>query len=304
MRRGSKRSVTPLAAAMCDACPRRPNPVTSVAQRAPTASAARLADALSLHIEAYSANASSVPRFPCFHCRREERRSERLGQNETIADDGVGVAQNAARVHATSHGQPVLQLFVDDGVTADDERARLVNFFLAAAQNLGEDGDWKFAGWKPDDVHRGHRFAAHREHVGQRIGRGDLTKQEWIVDDRREEIDGLHEREIVGQHKDPRVVEGLTPDNEARIRLEGQTAQRARQVTRTQLRRSARATGERGEAEQLLTRIRRRVRLCAHSNVREFKQTPRERFARRPPHHGTATTASISTSTPRGSADT
>ena len=110
---------------------------------------------------------------------------------------------------------------------------------------------------KADDVQRGERLAAHRVDVGQRVRGGDLPEEVRIVDDRREEVDGLDEREIVGQHKDPRIVEGLAPDDEARIGLEGQTAQRARQVTRTQLGGSTSAARERGEAEELLARVRR-----------------------------------------------
>ena len=74
---------------------------------------------------------------------------------------------------------------------------------------------------KADDVQRGERLTAHRVDVGQRVRRGDLPEQIRIVDDRREEVDGLHEREIVGQHEDARVVERLAPNDEARIRLHG-----------------------------------------------------------------------------------
>src|SRR5215510_5660267 len=64
---GSMTSVTPLARAMCDEWPSKLNPVTSVAHRTPTWTAAWLAFALSLHIDAYNASASAVPsmsRFP------------------------------------------------------------------------------------------------------------------------------------------------------------------------------------------------------------------------------------------------
>ena len=98
---------------------------------------------------------------------------------------------------------------------------------------------------KADDVQRGERLAAHGVDVGQRVRRGDLSEEVRVVDDRREEVDRLHEREIVGQHEDPRVVEGLAPDEEARIRVHGHAAQRARQVTRTQLGGSTSAARER-----------------------------------------------------------
>ena len=42
------------------------------------------------------------------------------------------------RMHPPGHRETVLQLFVDDRVPADDERAGLVHLVLPAAQNLGE----------------------------------------------------------------------------------------------------------------------------------------------------------------------
>ena len=73
---------------------------------------------------------------------------------------------------------------------------------------------------KSDDVQRGERLAAHRVDVRQRVRGGDLPEEVRIVDDRREEVDRLHEREIVGQQEDARVVECLAADEQARIRLQ------------------------------------------------------------------------------------
>ena len=70
----------------------------AVAQRAPTVTKRRGSRlALSLHIEAYSADASSVPRLPCF-IAVARRRAERLREDESIADFRIRVAQNALRV--------------------------------------------------------------------------------------------------------------------------------------------------------------------------------------------------------------
>ena len=120
---------------------------------------------------------------------------------------------------------------------------------MAAAEDVGEHLHGQLAAREPDDVERGERLATHGVDVGEGIRRGDLTKEVRVVDDGREEVDGLHEREIRSQQKDARVVEGLASNDETRIRPQGKTAQRAREVTRTQLGRSAGAARERGEAE-------------------------------------------------------
>ena len=57
-----------------------------------------------------------------------------------------------------------------------------------------------------DEVQRGDRPAAHRVDVGQRVGRGDPAEVVRVVDDRREEVDRLHEREVVAQPVDAGVV--------------------------------------------------------------------------------------------------
>ena len=55
------------------------------------------------------------------------------------------------------------------------------------------------------------RPPAHGVDVRQRVGRGDLAKQIGIVDHRREEVDGLHEAQIIVHAKDARIVGGIEP---------------------------------------------------------------------------------------------
>jgi len=59
----------------------------------------------------------------------------------------------------------------------------------------------------------------------------------------------LHEREFIGQPEDPRVIEGLTTDEDSGIGSRFQRSEGAGQVTRTQLGGSTRAAGELGESE-------------------------------------------------------
>ena len=155
-------------------------------------------------------------------------------------------------------GESVFELRVDDSVSTDDERAGFVYFILTAGENAGKDLEGKVLGWERYDIECGERLAAHRVDVGQRVRSSNLTKVVRVVDDRREEIHRLDEREIVAQHEDPRVVEGLTTHENAAVGVHRHAAQRLGQVTRTQLGGSTSAAREAREAEELSARLVRR----------------------------------------------
>ena len=59
-----------------------------------------------------------------------------------------------------------------------------------------------------DEVQRADRRGAHRVDVGQRVGRRDPPEVIGVVDDRREEVDGLDDRQLVGELGRRRVVGG------------------------------------------------------------------------------------------------
>ena len=52
---------------------------------------------------------------------------------------------------------------------------------------------------------------AHGVDVRQRVGRGDLAKQKRVVDHRWEEVDGLHESQVLPYAEDARIVGGIEP---------------------------------------------------------------------------------------------
>lgn len=55
------------------------------------------------------------------------------------------------------------------------------------------------------------RPTAHGVDVRQRVSRGDLAKQERVVDHRRKEVDGLHEAQVFAHTEDTRIVGGIEP---------------------------------------------------------------------------------------------
>ena len=65
-----------------------------------------------------------------------------------------------------------------------------------------------------DDVQRHQHLAAHRVDVAHRVGGGDRAVRVRVVDDGREEVDGLDDREVVAQAVDGGVVRAIEPDEE------------------------------------------------------------------------------------------
>ena len=55
------------------------------------------------------------------------------------------------------------------------------------------------------------RPPAHGVDIRQRVCRGNLAKQERVVDHRREEVNGLHEPQVLPYAEDARIVGGIEP---------------------------------------------------------------------------------------------
>ena len=78
--------------------------------------------------------------------------AEGLGEDEHVALTGADVAQDAVGVHGAGDGQPVLDLLVDDGVAADDDRAGFLDLVGAAPQHLAQHLDVHLSLGEADDV--------------------------------------------------------------------------------------------------------------------------------------------------------
>ena len=159
--------------------------------------------------------------------RGENSVSDRFGDNDLIAGFGPGVREEEVRMRPPRNCQAVLQLGIDNGVPADNQRSGFVHFLLTAGENFSQHLERQLAGRKRDDVECRHWLAAHGVDIGQRICRGDLTEIERIVDNRREEIHCLYQRDVVGQAKDPSIVERLAADEQSWISLFRKRGQRA-----------------------------------------------------------------------------
>ena len=95
-------------------------------------------------------------------------------------------------------------------MTARDGTTRLDALIGATRQNLPGDLSTQATG-NAQQVHGMARRTAHGVDIRQRVGRGDLAKQERVVDHRREEVDGLHESQVLANTEDTRIVGGIEP---------------------------------------------------------------------------------------------
>ena len=129
----------------------------------------------------------------------------------------VGVGHHAARRNHPCDSEPINRLWILDRVAAEQDAFRFLDLFRAATQDLVHRLERHNIGRHAHDVQRCKRSPAHGINVGQRVGRGDLAVPMRIVDDRREEIRGLHERAIAVNAIHPGVVPGGRADQEISI---------------------------------------------------------------------------------------
>ena len=136
------------------------------------------------------------------------------------------------------------------GVAANDLPTPASRAFSArAAQNFGQHLTGQ-SGLRPAyDIERGARHSAHRIDVRQRVGGGDLSVGERIVHHRREKIDRVDDREIVGKTEHSGVVAGGDSDQQIRMARQIEPREDSRQVRRTELTGSTRSLAPRSQAK-------------------------------------------------------
>ena len=161
------------------------------------------------------------------------------------------LVKHACRIDGADHREPELRFGVVDGVTAADERARGAHDVATAVEHAREQLEREPFAWPRDEVEREQRRTAHRVDVGERVGRGDATPVVRVVDDRREEVGGDDDREVVAQPVDGGVVGGVEADEQIRVDRRvtrpADEPEHGAQVGGRQLARAPRAVRERGE---------------------------------------------------------
>ena len=104
------------------------------------------------------------------------------------------------------HGEAVKGLGVLHRVPARQDTPGFCHLVGSAFQDLVHILEGKMFHGHGHHVHRGYRKSSHGVDVGQGVGGRDLSIGVRIVDDRGEEIQGLHHRQFVTEAVDRGVV--------------------------------------------------------------------------------------------------
>ena len=100
-------------------------------------------------------------------------------------------------------------------MTAGDGDAGLGADVSGALEHLAQALEAQLLDRPGDEAQRAYRLCAHGVDVAQGIGGGDAAIVERVVDDGREDIDGLDQRQIVAQAEHRRVVGASVADQQA-----------------------------------------------------------------------------------------
>ena len=198
-------------------CPSSPNPVTSVAACTPTSSAASRAPALSVVITSIAVARSAAVASPRFTAVEMHSESDRLGQHQRVAGFRGRVREHRVGVDGADHRQAVLRLRVVDRVAAGDEAAGRRGRRGPAVEHARQQLERQPFARPRHEVQREQRGAAHRVDVGERVRGRDPAPVVRVVDDRREEVGGDDDGEVVTEPVDRGVVGGVEPDEQVRV---------------------------------------------------------------------------------------
>ena len=102
-------------------------------------------------------------------------------------------------------------------MTAADQRARGAHHVVPAVEHARQQLERQPLARPGDEVEREQRRTPHRVHVGERVGGGDAAPVVGVVDDRREEVGGHDDREVVAQAVHRGVVRGVEPDEQVGV---------------------------------------------------------------------------------------
>src|SRR5665648_728726 len=173
--------------------------------------------------------------------------AEALGEHQLVAGPRASVVDDLVGTGHAGDGQPVLGFPVVDGVPAGELGAGLHHLLGAALEDLHQVRHAE-VGRPRHEVHGSKRPRAHGVHVAERVGRGELPEPVGRIDDGRDEVDRLHQAEVVGDARDGGVVARLEQPRELRGAAR-ESVKHGLQVARTQLGRSTALGCELREAD-------------------------------------------------------
>ena len=146
----------------------------------------------------------------------EEARAEALRQQQDVAGPRAALAEQPVGMRGADDREPVLRLGVADRVAAGEDAARLADLRGRSLEHRRERRLREVLGERGDRQREQHP-PAHREHVGQRVGGGDLAIRDRVVDERRKEVERAEDRQVVRDAVRGGVVGRLEAGDERRV---------------------------------------------------------------------------------------
>ena len=113
--------------------------------------------------------------------------TQRLCQNQLVADERARFADDFVKMNFAGDGQAIFGFLVADGMPASDDCPRFFDLFSAAAQDFGQETHIKVIG-PSGQVNRHQRSATHRIDIAKRVGGRYRAKFIGRIHHRREEI--------------------------------------------------------------------------------------------------------------------
>jgi len=183
---------------------------------------------------------------PELRCCGDYAGAQGLCDDEDVADSSARVRPHGIRRDEARDRVPELHLEILNGVAAKQRHAA----FLKHRQTAGEDRldglRREILGGKRRDRECRDRPSAHRVDVTDGIRGGDPAVCKRIVDDGREEVDGLHQRHVA-HDEHTCIVRVPVVDQDTGIGGHGQIAQHLSELTSGELARSTGAGGVVGQ---------------------------------------------------------
>ena len=124
--------------------------------------------------------------------RRNHAGADGFGEKKDVICRRADISPNLQRIDDPADGITELNVLIANGVAADDGALRFTHFVQAAANDLFKDRGVAFFG-KANEGECGEGATAHGVNITKGIGGSNLAESERVVDDGREEIDGLDE---------------------------------------------------------------------------------------------------------------
>ena len=128
------------------------------------------------------------------------------------------------RVHRAGYGKPIFQLGIVYAVSAHQRNAGFFHLVYPALEHVFQDGYVQLFYREADYVHGGQGLAAHGIDIAQGVGDGNLAEVVGVIDNGREEIDGLDDSQVIAQLVNAGIIQAFHASNHVLISYYRQAA--------------------------------------------------------------------------------